>query len=134
VPRYAFGCQACGLEFEVSRPMSEAGRPAVCPEDGAAAERIFTAPMTAVRQGGGPPAGEAPAGPAARSWSSPFFPKGAPAAPASAPDRPRHVLPAGSSKPARFRHFGHWHPAGTPVHTHRSRRAAPAPDSPAAGA
>ena len=109
--------------------MSDAGREAACPVDGEGADRLFTAPMTSVRQG---EAAEAAPGVAAnRSWSSPFFPKrvstGGTAGSAVAP---RHVLPAGSSKPTRFRHFGHWHPAGTPAHSHQARRplaAKPAP-------
>jgi putative FmdB family regulatory protein len=129
MPRYVFACGACGREFEVARPMSEAGRPATCPVDGRAAERVFTAPLTSVRPADGTtPAAPAP-GTAGRDWSSPFFPK-APAAPAP-PPAPRHVLPPGSSKPTRFRHFGHWHPAGTPPHTHPPRRAAPKPAPPA---
>jgi hypothetical protein len=112
--------------------MSDAGRDATCPVDGHGADRIFTAPMTWVRHG----EGAAPAAPAGgggeRSWSSPFFPKTAPASGTRpSPPVPRHVLPPGSSKPTRFRHFGHWHPAGTPAHTHPPRRpAAPAPAPP----
>jgi len=44
VPRYPFRCETCGLEFEVSRPMSGAAGDAECPEDGARATRIFEAP------------------------------------------------------------------------------------------
>ena len=44
--RYAFRCPTCALEFEVSRPVSDAGKAAACPVDGAAAERIFTMPNT----------------------------------------------------------------------------------------
>jgi putative FmdB family regulatory protein len=129
VPRYAFCCRACGLEFEVSRSMSDAGGEAACPVDGEGADRIFSAPMTSIRQGESgvtvPPEGGAP-----RSWSSPFFPKTAPSSEEAPPaPAPRHVLPAGSSKPTRFKHFGHWHPAGTPAHTHQARR--PAPSTPA---
>ncbi|MGN6088449.1 MAG: FmdB family zinc ribbon protein [Actinomycetales bacterium] len=31
MPRYDFRCRACGDTFEVDRPMSAAGDPAVCP-------------------------------------------------------------------------------------------------------
>lgn len=121
MPRYAFRCRSCRLEFEVSRPMSEAGRDAACPADGEAADRIFTAPMTSLGRGGGPAVPVA--GGATRSWSSPFFPKNPPGGVAAgSPPPARHVLPQGSSKPTRFRHFGHWHPAGTPPHTHVPRR------------
>jgi len=113
--------------------MSEAGRAAACPVDGARADRLFTAPMISIRQADI----SAPAQPAGedggkRAWSLPFFPKDratrvkARAAAAT----PRHVLPAGSSKPTRFKHFGHWHPAGTPPHTHRVRRPRPAKPAP----
>jgi putative FmdB family regulatory protein len=44
MPRYAFRCTGCGLEFDVSRPLRDAGAAATCPADGAAAERIFTVP------------------------------------------------------------------------------------------
>ena len=53
MPHYAFCCRTCGLEFEVSRSMSDAGRDAACPVDGGVADRLFTAPMTSVRQGDG---------------------------------------------------------------------------------
>ncbi len=129
MPHYAFCCRTCGLEFEVSRSMSDAGRDAACPVDGGVADRLFTAPMTSVRQGEGP--ASAPAGSVNRGWSSPFFPKAAPSgeAPRTAPP-PRHVLPAGSSKPTRFRHFGHWHPAGTAPHAHPPKRPAAGKPSP----
>jgi len=42
--RYPFRCTACGVEFVVSRPVSEAGVDAFCPTDGERAERIFTVP------------------------------------------------------------------------------------------
>lgn len=42
--RYPFRCTACGLEFEISRPIREAGNDATCPTDGAVAQRIFTVP------------------------------------------------------------------------------------------
>jgi putative FmdB family regulatory protein len=42
--RYPFRCPACGLEFVVSRPISEAAGGAACPADGTAAERVFTVP------------------------------------------------------------------------------------------
>jgi putative FmdB family regulatory protein len=133
VPRYAFCCRACGLEFEVSRSMSDAGREAACPVDNKGADRIFTAPMTSVRLAGRQGESEVtvlPEGGATRSWSSPFFPKVLPAGEAARPaPAPRHVLPAGSSKPTRFKHFGHWHPAGTPAHTHQARRPAPKPSA-----
>jgi len=44
--RYAFRCPTCALEFDVSRPVSDAGKAAPCPVDGTNAERIFTMPNT----------------------------------------------------------------------------------------
>ncbi len=109
--------------------MADAGRPATCPRDGAPAERVFTPPMTgrspAAQKGGAAPASGAPA--ARRDWSSPFFPRVAPGERPASPPPPRHQLPPGSSRPTRFRHFGHWHSAGTPPHTHRPRRSLPSP-------
>lgn len=136
MPRYLFRCPACEAEFEVSRAMSEAGRAAHCPADGRAADRVFTAPMMAVRQAeGGGPAPASPTVGAERTWSSPFFPKKVAGTEAGRPVAPaRHVLPAGSSKPTRFRHFGHWHPAGTPAHTHPPKRAGVARPAPPAEA
>ena len=124
MPRYGFRCCSCGLEFEVSRAMSDAGRDAACPVDGRRADRLFSAPMISMRESDGsapapPPGGEG----ARRTWSSPFFPKAAASAGARSAATPRHVLPAGSSKPTRFKHFGHWHPAGTPPHAHAPRQA-----------
>jgi putative FmdB family regulatory protein len=45
VPRYAFRCTTCELEFEVSRSIRDAGAEASCPADGAPAARIFTVPQ-----------------------------------------------------------------------------------------
>jgi hypothetical protein len=112
--------------------MRDASRGAVCPVDGKGADRLFTAPMIAIRQGGAATPTTPPDGGAAkRTWSLPFFPKDAKSSAIAheVAAKPRHVLPAGSSKPTRFKHFGHWHPAGTPSHTHaprRPRRAKPA--------
>ena len=135
MPRYLFRCPACEAEFEVARAMSEAGRAAYCPVDGRQAERVFTTPMTAVRPAEGTTRAASqgtPGGSVERSWSSPFFPKTPPAAetPRPAPPTPRHMLPAGSSKPTRFRHFGHWHPAGTAPHIHPPKRPAVAKPAP----
>ncbi|MFF4652021.1 zinc ribbon domain-containing protein [Streptomyces sp. NPDC001380] len=32
MPRYDFRCRSCGATFELRRPMSQSGAPAVCPE------------------------------------------------------------------------------------------------------
>ena len=133
MPHYAFCCRTCGLEFEVSRSMSDAGRDAACPVDGGVADRLFTAPMTSVRQGDGPAfrsgrERESRLVVAVLSESRSERPR----RPGPAPP-PRHVLPAGSSKPTRFRHFGHWHPAGTAPHEHPPRRPPPAKPAPPPG-
>ena len=63
MPLYDYRCPKCGLEFEVSRPISRATEAALCPRDGAESERVFTMPMTFVKGAGGetppapPPAG-----------------------------------------------------------------------------
>ena len=59
MPLYDYRCPKCGLEFEVSRPISRATDPAMCPLDNEASERVFTMPMTFVR-GGGPDSIPAP--------------------------------------------------------------------------
>src|SRR5256885_17056109 len=41
MPLYDFKCPNCGLEFEVSRPMSRASEPAVCPKDSTPSERLW---------------------------------------------------------------------------------------------
>ncbi len=53
MPLSDFRCPQCGLEFEVSRPFSRATEPADCPQDGTAAERVFSMPMTFVKGGAG---------------------------------------------------------------------------------
>ena len=49
MPLYDYRCPKCGLEFEVSRPLSRATEPALCPQDEAESVRLFTMPMTFVR-------------------------------------------------------------------------------------
>ena len=62
---YDFRCTLCGLEFEVSRPMAQAGEPALCPVDGAESRRSFTMPMTFSKSSAqSPSASAAPA----RGW------------------------------------------------------------------
>jgi putative FmdB family regulatory protein len=51
MPLYDYRCPQCGLEFEVSRPISRAGEPALCPWDKTESERVFKMPMTFVRDG-----------------------------------------------------------------------------------
>ena len=49
MPLYDYRCPQCGLEFEVSRPISRATEAALCPLDKTESERIFTMPMTFTR-------------------------------------------------------------------------------------
>jgi putative FmdB family regulatory protein len=51
MPLYDFRCPKCGLEFEVSRPISRATEAAQCPQDGETAERVFTMPVSFVKGG-----------------------------------------------------------------------------------
>jgi putative FmdB family regulatory protein len=43
MPNYEFQCQKCKRAFTLKRPMSEAGDPAVCPDDDSPAQRLFSA-------------------------------------------------------------------------------------------
>ncbi len=63
MPMYGFRCPACQLEFEVSRPMKDAGNPASCPMDGRQSDRIFTAPVTIGGRRSAPEEAAAPAAP-----------------------------------------------------------------------
>jgi putative FmdB family regulatory protein len=62
--RYPFQCTACGLEFVVSRPISESAADATCPSDGAAA-RVFTVPEMNFNR----PTPTTPSAPPSRSFS-----------------------------------------------------------------
>ena len=53
MPAYDFRCPKCGLEFEVSRPMSRATEPAPCPQDGTESERLFTKVAAFLGRGSG---------------------------------------------------------------------------------
>jgi putative FmdB family regulatory protein len=68
MPLYDYRCPKCGLEFEVSRPISRATEPALCPFDKSESERVFTMPMTFTR-GAAPEESSAPAEPSGGSWS-----------------------------------------------------------------
>ncbi len=43
MPTYTFECEKCGQPFDLKRPMSEAGAPATCPDDGSPAHRLYNA-------------------------------------------------------------------------------------------
>jgi len=64
MPRYPFRCEVCGVAFEVSRPMRNAGDDAQCPADGARAIRILEMPATNFNR-----PSTAPAGPPERGYS-----------------------------------------------------------------
>ena len=65
MPRYAFRCTVCELEFEVSRSMRDATSEATCPTDGEPATRIFTMPATNFNR----PTPTTPTPPGARGYS-----------------------------------------------------------------
>ena len=45
MPIYAFRCPECGLDFDVSRKMSEVSDDALCPIDGSKSQRVYTVPV-----------------------------------------------------------------------------------------
>jgi putative FmdB family regulatory protein len=71
MPLYDFRCTKCGMEFEVSRPLSKASEPALCPLDGSECERVFTMPGTFVKGGSARDSGEVPQPPGqgGNTWS-----------------------------------------------------------------
>ena len=69
MPLYDFRCPNCGLEFEVSRPISRASESAFCPLDNSASERVFTMPMTFTRGAAPDEPKTTPAAPAGGGWS-----------------------------------------------------------------
>jgi putative FmdB family regulatory protein len=72
MPLYDYRCPKCGLEFEISRPISRATDAAFCPLDGSESERVFTMPMTFVKGGTNTESGEpneSAQSPAASGWS-----------------------------------------------------------------
>ncbi len=44
MPRYGYRCGSCGEEFDIERPVGEAGAPADCPFCGQTARRVFHSP------------------------------------------------------------------------------------------
>ncbi|HWS38914.1 MAG TPA: zinc ribbon domain-containing protein [Actinoplanes sp.] len=62
MPRYEFRCRACGADFEVSRPMSEAGQPATCPEGHGDTVKLLSTVAVTGRRGGAPSAPAATGG------------------------------------------------------------------------
>jgi putative FmdB family regulatory protein len=70
MPLYDFSCPKCGLDFTVSRPISRATEPALCPMDSEPADRVFTMPMTYVKGGAGLPSPpKAPPSAGGGTWS-----------------------------------------------------------------
>jgi putative FmdB family regulatory protein len=61
VPRYEYRCRACGDTFLLTRPMSESGAPATCPQGHADTVKLLSAVAVGGRSSGPGPAG-APAG------------------------------------------------------------------------
>jgi putative FmdB family regulatory protein len=102
MPLYAFNCPQCGAEFEVSRKMTEASKPAFCPVDGATGSRIFSAPVTLGRRGDDGGDGGAKDGKDGQSG-----------------DKNRDTVPqAPRAGAGRWSHFGHSHGTGTGGHSH----------------
>ncbi|MCF2532772.1 FmdB family zinc ribbon protein [Yinghuangia soli] len=54
MPNYEFRCRACGDTFTVSRPMSESGAPASCPEGHDDTVKLLSAVGIAGTAGAGP--------------------------------------------------------------------------------
>ena len=44
VPRYGYACPTCEAEFDLERPVAEAGEPATCPVCAAEAPRAYSSP------------------------------------------------------------------------------------------
>jgi putative FmdB family regulatory protein len=59
VPRYEFRCRACGDTFLLTRPMSESGAPATCPQGHADTVKLLSAVAVGGLSSGRP---SAPAG------------------------------------------------------------------------
>ena len=47
MPIYEFKCTKCNVQFELKRPMSQAGVRAKCPNDGAEGRRLWSASLGA---------------------------------------------------------------------------------------
>ncbi|HYK28414.1 MAG TPA: zinc ribbon domain-containing protein [Streptosporangiaceae bacterium] len=56
MPRYEYRCRACGETFERTRPMSEAGAPATCPQGHDDTVKLLSAVAIGGRAGSGPAA------------------------------------------------------------------------------
>lgn len=69
MPLYDFRCSDCGLEFEISRPLSKASDPAFCPMDGSACERIYTMPSSFIKGSGIRDPNDLPRPPQGQSWT-----------------------------------------------------------------
>ncbi|GAA3022972.1 hypothetical protein GCM10020229_37960 [Kitasatospora albolonga] len=55
MPRYDFRCRSCGDTFELSRPMAQAGDPAVCPQGHQDTVKLLSAVAVTGASGGGAP-------------------------------------------------------------------------------
>ena len=51
MPIYEFRCPSCEQKFDVMKPREKAGDPAVCPDDGTEAHRVFSSSF--IGTGGG---------------------------------------------------------------------------------
>jgi len=64
MPRYDYRCRACGDTFEISRPMSESGAPAQCPQGHADTVKLLSTVAVGGLAGGDMVGGARAPGPA----------------------------------------------------------------------
>ena len=102
MPTYDFRCTSCEAVFEVRRRFGEDIDSASCPDDGAAATRLFSPPLDMLVYGREPP-----------TPTSSIRPPG------DAPSGPPHDHGHGRSHGQGHSHgHGHPHGPGTPPHSH----------------
>ncbi|HWE91090.1 MAG TPA: zinc ribbon domain-containing protein [Pseudonocardiaceae bacterium] len=66
MPTYAYRCRVCTDTFEISRPMSESGAPAACPDGHADTVKLLTTVAVTGRAGASArPAASVPSAPSA---------------------------------------------------------------------
>lgn len=69
MPLYDYHCDACQLEFEVSRSIKDSDVPAMCPMCDVQARRVFTAPMMTFTRGAAAEAAPPSMPPSGSRWS-----------------------------------------------------------------
>ncbi len=53
MPIYEFRCPSCNQSFDIVQSRSKAGDPAVCPDDGTKAQRVFSSSVILPGKAGG---------------------------------------------------------------------------------